>query len=156
MRLITVDRKCVIKAKLLNLFFCHSAHTLVHIFFGNPWLVFLALGGPVRRGGGVGPAAAASCGCGPAGHRSLGNTGRGWGEGSAPPRTASRVYSTRRLPVQVVFQPQHHHRAHAPSQHAVHAVPSQRLLLPRPLQTGKGEPRLAVGRGNHNPGVVCT
>lgn len=41
---------------------------------------------------------------------------------------------------QVVPQPQHHHRAHAPVQHEVHAVPSQRLLLAGPVQAGEGEP----------------
>lgn len=44
------------------------------------------------------------------------------------------------LPVsQTVPESQHHHRAHAPVQHEVHAVPSQGLLLTRSLQTGEGE-----------------
>lgn len=44
---------------------------------------------------------------------------------------------------QVVPQPQHHHWAHTPVQHEVHAVQSQGLLLAGSLQTGEGEPLIA-------------
>lgn len=43
---------------------------------------------------------------------------------------------------QVVPKSQHHHWAHTPVQHEVHAVQSEGLLLTRSLQTGEGEPCL--------------
>lgn len=45
---------------------------------------------------------------------------------------------------QVVFQSQHHHRAHPPGQHEIHAVQSQGLLLLCSFQTGKGKSRWTI------------
>lgn len=58
-----------------------------------------------------------------------------------PPQTLSpdrRTPPLSSLP-QALPQPQHHHRAHTPFQHAVHAVPCQGQLLSGSFQTGKGK-----------------
>lgn len=58
-----------------------------------------------------------------------------------------RCRTTGLFPLQALPQPQHHHRAHPPLQHEVHAVQSKGQLLSCPFQARKGKRRSSPPTG---------